>query len=130
MFDRLRLLFAKATQGVCGGVEETGVGFQQWSVAGSQARKEDRVRSVASGHAILGPPNHQSPSQRIRRHSSFCVRSVKYWNKLRTSLVTDPFVDSFERQMDSAWSKMFPRILVQIPPLSFKHLTAFYPVTF
>ncbi len=40
---------------VCGGVEEIGVGFQQWSVAGSQARKEDRVRSVASGHAILGP---------------------------------------------------------------------------
>ncbi len=40
MFDRLRLLFAKGTQGVCGGVEEIGVGFQQWSVGGSQARKE------------------------------------------------------------------------------------------
>ncbi len=36
-------------------VEEIGVGFQQWSVAGSRARKEDRVRSFASGHAILGP---------------------------------------------------------------------------
>ncbi len=39
MFDRLRLLFAKGTQGVCGWVEEIGVGFQQWSVAGLQARK-------------------------------------------------------------------------------------------
>ncbi len=48
MFDRLRLLFAKWTQGVCGGVEEIGVGFQQWSVAGSQARKEDRVRSAVA----------------------------------------------------------------------------------
>ncbi len=55
MFDRLRLLVAKGTQGVCGGIEEIGVGFQQWSVAGPQVRKEDRVRSVASGHAILGP---------------------------------------------------------------------------
>ncbi len=51
MFDRLRLLFAKGTQGV----EEVGVGFQQWSVASSQARKEDRARSVASGLAVLGP---------------------------------------------------------------------------
>ncbi len=40
MFNRLRLLFAKGPQGICGGVEEIGVGFQQWSVAGSQARKE------------------------------------------------------------------------------------------
>ncbi len=55
MFDRLWLLFAKGTQGVCGEVEEIGVGFQQWCVAGSQARKEDRVRSVASWRAILGP---------------------------------------------------------------------------
>ncbi len=55
MFDRLRLLFAKGTQGVCVGFEEIGVGFQQWSVAGSQARKEDHDCSVASGHAILGP---------------------------------------------------------------------------
>ncbi len=55
MFDRLRLLLAKGTQGVCGGVEEIGVGFQQWCLAGSQARKEDRVRSVASGRGILGP---------------------------------------------------------------------------
>ncbi len=51
MFDRLRLIFAMGTQGVLGGVEEIGLGFQQWSVAGSQARKEDRVRSVAVGNA-------------------------------------------------------------------------------
>ncbi len=38
----------KGYTGVCGGVEEIGVGFQQWCVAGSQANKEDRVRSVAS----------------------------------------------------------------------------------
>ncbi len=47
MFDRLRLLFAKEEQGVCGGVEEIDVGFQQCCAAGSQALKEDRVRSVA-----------------------------------------------------------------------------------
>ncbi len=41
------------TQGVCGGIEEISVSFQQWSVAGSQAPKKDRVRSAASGHAIL-----------------------------------------------------------------------------
>ncbi len=54
MFDRLRLLFAKGLHGVCRGVEEIGIGFQQWCVVGWQARKEDRVRSVASGRAILG----------------------------------------------------------------------------
>ncbi len=36
MFDCLRLLFAKGALGLCGGVKEIGVGFQQWSVAGSQ----------------------------------------------------------------------------------------------
>ncbi len=55
MLNYLRLRFAKGTQGVCGGAEEICVDFQQWSVAGSEAREEDRVRSVASGHAILGP---------------------------------------------------------------------------
>ncbi len=39
-------------KGVCGGVAESGIGFHQCSVAGSQARKEDRVRC---GLAILGP---------------------------------------------------------------------------
>ncbi len=42
----------------CGGVEEIGVGFQQWSVAGSEALEEDRVRSVASGHK---PFDQESP---------------------------------------------------------------------
>ncbi len=55
MFDRLRLRLAKGTQGVWGGVEEIGIGFQQWCVAGSQARKGDRVRSVASSRTVLGP---------------------------------------------------------------------------
>ncbi len=31
------------------------VGFQQWSMAGSEAREEDRARSVGSGRAVLGP---------------------------------------------------------------------------
>ncbi len=51
----LWLLFTKGTEGVCGGVEEICVGFQQWSVAGSEAREEDRDRTVANGHAIFGP---------------------------------------------------------------------------
>ncbi len=42
-FDRLRLLIAKGTQGVCGGVEEIGVGFQQWCVAGSQTVADPTV---------------------------------------------------------------------------------------
>ncbi len=45
----------KGDVGGCRGAEEIGVGFQQRSVAGSQARKGDRVRSVVSGHAIFGP---------------------------------------------------------------------------
>ncbi len=43
------------SQRVCGGVEEIGVCFQQRSVVGSKERKEDRVPSVANGHAIFGP---------------------------------------------------------------------------
>ncbi len=46
---------AKGAQGVCGGAEEIGVGFHQWSVAGSEPREDDCVRSVSSGHEILGP---------------------------------------------------------------------------
>ncbi len=75
MFDRLWLLFAKGTQGVCGGVEEIGVGSQQWCVAGSQARQEDRVRSVASGRAILGPGE---PA--IHLH---CPRICRWWTRKR-----------------------------------------------
>ncbi len=69
MFDCLRLLFAKGTQGVCGGVEEICVGFQQWGVASSQARKE--ARSVVSGHAILGSGE---PAIHLR-----CPRICRWW---------------------------------------------------
>ncbi len=55
VFECLRPLFTKRTQGACGGVEEIGVGFQQRIVAGSKARKEDRVRSVANDHVIFRP---------------------------------------------------------------------------
>ncbi len=75
MFDRLRLLFAKETQGACGGVEEIGVGFRQWCVAGSQAREEDRVRSVAIGRAILGPGELA-----IHLH---CPRICRWWIRER-----------------------------------------------
>ncbi len=71
MFDGLRLLFAKGTQEIFGGVEEIGVGFQQRSVAGSQAREEDRVRSVGSGHAIHGP---REPAIHLR-----CPRICRWW---------------------------------------------------
>ncbi len=52
MFDFLRPLFAKWAYGE---VEEIGVGIEQGSVTGSKSCKGDRVRSVARGHAILGP---------------------------------------------------------------------------
>ncbi len=55
MFDYLRLFFTKWTQWVCGGVEKIGVGFQQWSVTDSKARKEDSFCMVANGRAILCP---------------------------------------------------------------------------
>ncbi len=32
------------TLGVCGGVEEISIGFQQWIVAGGKVCKEDRVQ--------------------------------------------------------------------------------------
>ncbi len=48
-------LFTKGTQWVCGGVEVIDVGCQQWSVTGSKVRMEDRVRTVANGHAIFRP---------------------------------------------------------------------------
>ncbi len=55
MLNCLRLLFPKGTQWVCGEVNEIGVGFQQWSVAGSKMRNEDRVRTDANDFAILRP---------------------------------------------------------------------------
>ncbi len=53
MFDYLQLLFGKGGEGVCGGVEEIGVGFQQCSVAGSQARKEDCMVTSSRANAVL-----------------------------------------------------------------------------
>ncbi len=55
VFDYPRPLFTKRTQWASYGVEGIGVGFQQWSVTGSKARKEDHVRTVAIGHAIFRP---------------------------------------------------------------------------
>ncbi len=57
MFDRLRLLFAKGIQVVCGGVEGIGVCFRQWSVAGSQACKEDRVARLLVAMQSLDQEN-------------------------------------------------------------------------
>ncbi len=48
---------------------------QQWCVAGSQARQEDRVRSVASSRAILGP---REPA--IHLH---CPRICRWWIRKR-----------------------------------------------
>ncbi len=45
------------TQGVRGGVEVIGVGSQQRNVAGSQARKEDRVRTVVGANQSLVQEN-------------------------------------------------------------------------
>ncbi len=60
MFDRLRLLFAKGTQGVCGGVEEIGVGFQllllslfRHSVKSLDAQEERLVTRLNLPHAIV-----------------------------------------------------------------------------
>ncbi len=89
MFDRLLLLFAKGTLGVCGGVEEIGVGFQQWSVAGSQASKEDRIRSVASGHAILGPGE---PAIGLR-----CPRICRWWICKRPADLLEAYLDGPKR---------------------------------
>ncbi len=44
---------------------------QQRSVAGSQERKEDRVRSVVSGHAIFGPGE---PAKHLR-----CLQICWWW---------------------------------------------------
>ncbi len=68
MLDCLQILFAKGTQGVCGGVEEI---CDQWSVAGSEAREEDRVRLAASSHTNIGP---REPVMHVR-----CPRTSQCW---------------------------------------------------
>ncbi len=52
-------------------VEEIGVGFQQWTVAGSQARKEGSVHWAASGHSIRG-----AGGPAIHLH---CPRICRWW---------------------------------------------------
>ncbi len=74
MFDCLRLLFTKGTQRVCGGVEEIGVGFQQQNVASSNARKEDRVRTVANG-----PPNTSAVREFAGGGSTSVPRMSRKW---------------------------------------------------
>ncbi len=54
MFDRLRLLFAKGTQGVCGGVEEIGVGFQQWSVADPAGADQENLPFTSAVLEFIG----------------------------------------------------------------------------
>ncbi len=44
-------------QWICGGIEGIGVGFQQRSVVGLKARKEDRVCTTAKDFAIFKPRN-------------------------------------------------------------------------
>ncbi len=38
------------------------------------------------------------------------MRVVKYRNRLPTSIVTAPSVNSFKRQLDSAWEELFAEI--------------------
>ncbi len=54
VFDCRRRPLTKGIQGVCGGVDEIGVGFQQQRVAGSKARQEGSAHSFANGHATFG----------------------------------------------------------------------------
>ncbi len=75
MFDRLRLLFAKGTQGVCGGVEEIGVGFQQWCVAGSQARREDRVARLLVAMQSLDQENPPNTSAVVEFVGGICRKA-------------------------------------------------------
>ncbi len=55
MFDYPWFRFAKGTRWVYRGVEEIGVLYLQRSVAGSNVRKEDRIRAIFNGFAIFRP---------------------------------------------------------------------------
>ncbi len=52
----------------------------------------------------------QAPSRSLRRKSSYSIRVVKYWNRLPAPIVTAPSVNSFKRQLDSAWDKLFAKV--------------------
>ncbi len=77
MLDCLQILFAKGTQGVCGGVEEVCVSFQQWSEAGSEAHEEDLVRLAASSHAIIGPGEPVMHVSRRELDSAGCISALR-----------------------------------------------------
>ncbi len=46
----------------------------------------------------------QGPSRRLWRKPSLSTRVVKYWNRLPTRIVAALSVNSFRRQLDSAWN--------------------------
>ncbi len=52
----------------------------------------------------------QGPCRRLRRKSSFSKQFVKYWNRLPTPILTAPSVNSFKRQLDSAWEELFAEV--------------------
>ncbi len=52
----------------------------------------------------------QGPSRRIRRKSSFSILVVKFWNRLPISIATSPSINSFKRQLDSAWKDLFSEV--------------------
>ncbi len=52
----------------------------------------------------------QGPSRRLRRKPSISVRVVKYWNRLPTSIVSTPSVNSFKRQLDLAWGELLAEV--------------------
>ncbi len=45
-----------------------------------------------------------------RRKSPFSTRIVKYWNWLPTPIATAPSVNSFKRQLDSAWEELIAEV--------------------
>ncbi len=52
----------------------------------------------------------QGPSRRLRRKPSFSTRVVKYWNRLPTPIEIALSVNSFKRQLDSAWEELFAEV--------------------
>ncbi len=66
-----------------------------------------QVRPGFRGHPFKC---QQGPSRRLRRKSSFSIRVVKYWNRLPTSIVTAPPINSFKRQLDSAWDELVSEV--------------------
>ncbi len=55
MLDFPRLALAKGTRLICEGFEEIGESFQQTSVTGSKACKEEHIRTIANDFPIFRP---------------------------------------------------------------------------